>query len=160
MQRKHPLQILIVEDNLIIATDLSIHLHSLGFQVIGIHTKAEDALLTLKTQMPDIILMDIFLKGKMTGIELAIDIKNTSGIPVIFISANTTRSIFRHALKAKPYAFIPKPFIKKDLKKAIQLTLNRMITEQGISDYRSDINSYRSDIIVSRSDVDKAIHRS
>lgn len=121
--------ILLVEDDMIIAADLSIQLTKIGYKVIGISTHAEDALKTIKDNRPDIILMDIILSGKMNGIEAAIIILHEHQIPVIFLTSNSDDSTFHHALFAKPYAFIAKPFQKSELERTLQLTLQRIAVE-------------------------------
>lgn len=122
-------KILIVEDDMIIAADLSMQLTRIGYEVIGINTKAEDALKNLYESRPDIILMDIVLSGKMNGIEAAIIILQEHQIPLIFLTSNTDDATFQKAINAKPYAFIAKPFQKTELERTLKLTLKRIAVE-------------------------------
>ncbi len=123
-------KILMVEDDMIIAADISMHLTKLGYEVTGINTRGEDALNTLGNNRPDIILMDIILSGKMNGIETAHIILEKFQIPVIFLTSNSDDATFQQAIKAKPYAFISKPFQKSDLERTIKLALQRIAVEQ------------------------------
>ena len=130
MQEKKGAKILIVEDEMIIAADLSIQLSKLGYEVIGIHTRAEDTLKSLRDSRPDVILMDIILSGEMNGITAAQEILKHHQIPVIFLTSNVDDATFQQAKTAKPYAYISKPFRKDDLSRAIEITLERIDTER------------------------------
>lgn len=130
MTKEHPPQILLVEDDMIIAADISVQLSKLGYEVIGICTRAEDALKTITGNRPDIILMDIILSGKMNGIEAARLILESHQIPVIFLTSNTDDATFQLALATKPYAFIAKPFQKSELERSLKLTLQRIAVEE------------------------------
>lgn len=122
-------QILIIEDEMIIAADLSLQLTKLGYEVTGIQTRAEDALKTLEQTRPDIILMDIVLSGEMNGIDAAQIVFDKYKIPVIFLTSNFDDATFEKAKATKPYAFISKPFRKDDLRRAIEITLERISDE-------------------------------
>lgn len=122
-------RILIVEDEMIIAADISIQLSKLGYEVTGINTNAEDTISIIENNPPDIILMDITLSGRMNGIEAAKYILEYFKIPVIFLTSNTDEATFQQAVSAKPYAYITKPFQEIDLKRGIEITLKRMEVE-------------------------------
>ena len=127
-----PAKILMVEDDMIIAADISIQLTKLGYEVTGINTRGEDALTTLEQNRPDIILMDIVLTGKMNGIETALIVLEKFQVPVIFLTSNSDDATFQKAIKAKPYAFISKPFQKAELERTLKLTLQRIAVEQEL----------------------------
>jgi len=126
--KKH--KILIVEDEMIIAADISMHLSQLGYEVIGIQTRGEDAINTLEVNRPDLILMDIILAGKMNGIETAIHIKNTSKVPVIFLTSNSDDATFQKAIEAQPFAFIAKPFQAAELTRGLEIAFRHIANEQ------------------------------
>jgi DNA-binding LytR/AlgR family response regulator len=130
MTADKPAKILMVEDDMIIAADISMQLTKLGYEVIGISTRAEDALKTLESNRPDIILMDIVLTGKMNGIEAARIVLEKFQVPVIFLTSNADDASFQQALEAKPYAFVAKPFQKSHLERTIRLALQRIAVEQ------------------------------
>ena len=119
-------KILIVEDEMLIAAKISTLLTELGYEVTGILPRAEDALVQVEDNVPDIALLDIHLKGKMDGVELALALNKERELPVIFLTANADDATFNRAKTSKPYAFISKPFKKLDLQRAIELTLSRM----------------------------------
>ncbi|MBF2709644.1 LytR/AlgR family response regulator transcription factor [Flavobacterium soyangense] len=132
--------ILIVEDEMIIAANISLQLTHLGYEVTGIIPRAEDVLTHICQHVPDIILMDINLKGDLDGIELVHLIQKEYKIPIIYLTANSDEANFNRAKATNPYAFVSKPFKKLDLQRAIELTLVRIQEEQN-SEKTLDITS-------------------
>ena len=132
--------ILIVEDEMIIAANISLQLTHLGYEVTKIISKAEEVLPNLLENIPDIILMDINLKGNLDGIELAHLIQKDYKIPIIYLTANSDEAHFERAKETNPYAFISKPFKKLDLQRAIELSLIRFQEEQ-LREKGLDLNS-------------------
>lgn len=122
-------KILILESQMIIAADVSLQFSKLGYDVIGINTQLEDALITIQNNRPDIVIMNIVRKGKAAGLKMAGIILKTLHIPVVFLSAMADKEIFDEVVEAEPYAFITKPFDEKDLKRGIETTLKRMVAE-------------------------------
>jgi len=122
-----PIKILIVEDEMIIAANTSLQLTNLGYEVSGIVSRGEEALVHIEKNLPDIILLDIRLKGKLDGIETAQEMQKNFDIPIIYLTSNVDDANFERAKKTNPYAFISKPFKKLDLQHAIELTANRII---------------------------------
>ena len=123
-------KILVVEDEMIIAADLSMQLANIGYEVIGIQTRAEDAINNLKVNRPDLILMDINLAGDMDGIDAAKHILENFSIPVIFLTSNTDDATFQRAIETKPYAFIAKPFQINDLTRNLKIAFQHITNEQ------------------------------
>ena len=123
-------KILIVEDEMIIAANISLQLTELGYEVIGIISRGEEALLHIDQHQPDILLLDINLKGNIDGIETAQIMQKTFDIPIIYLTANADEAHFNRAKTTHPYAFISKPFKKLDLERAIELTINRVKSEK------------------------------
>lgn len=121
--------ILIVEDEMIIAANISLQLTHLGYEVTGIIPRAEEVLPIIREHQPDIILLDINLKGDLDGIDLAHLIQDEYKIPIIFLTANSDETHFNRAKAINPYAFISKPFKKLDLQRAIELTVIRIREE-------------------------------
>jgi len=140
------IKILIVEDEMIIAANISLQLTSLGYEVGGIVPKGEEALIQIKENQPDIILLDINLKGKLDGIETAILMQKDYNIPIIYLTANADEHHFNRAKATNPYAFISKPFKKLDLQHAIELTISRIMIDEN-SDNNSNINSVSSFVL-------------
>ncbi|PRX43153.1 LytR/AlgR family response regulator transcription factor [Salegentibacter salegens] len=122
-----PIQILIVEDEMIIAANISLQLTEMGYEVSGIIPRGEDALTHIKNNLPDIVLIDIQLKGELDGIETAHKmLKIHSNLAIIYLTANADEANFNRAKVTHPYAFISKPFKKLDLQRSIELTINQL----------------------------------
>jgi DNA-binding NtrC family response regulator len=116
--------ILIVEDEFIVANDLRIMLQKAGYKICGIAPSVAKAVDLIKTKSPDWILVDIFLQGTKTGIDLAGQL-GEMGIPFIYISANTNQAILEAAKATEPYGFLVKPFREKDLLVMLDIALYR-----------------------------------
>ncbi|MFC5407696.1 sigma 54-interacting transcriptional regulator [Larkinella bovis] len=112
--------ILIVEDEFAVANDLRIILEKAGYRVSGIAFTIEKALEINRQQRPDLVLLDIHLKGSQTGIDLARQL-GKDDIPFVYLSANTNTSILEQAKTTKPYGFLVKPFREKDVLVALEI---------------------------------------
>jgi DNA-binding LytR/AlgR family response regulator len=120
------IKILVVEDEMIIGAKISMQLTNLGYEVSGLLPRGEDVQAHIATNKPDIILLDINLKGRLDGIETAKLISLQDKIPIIYLTANSDEATFNRAKTTKPAAFISKPFKQLDLQRAIELTISRM----------------------------------
>ena len=120
------IKILVVEDEMIIGAKISMQLTTLGYEVTGILPRGEEAILHVQQNKPDIILLDINLKGNLDGIATALKIQQVAEIPIIYLTANSDEATFNRAKATKPAAFISKPFKQLDLQRAIELTISRM----------------------------------
>ncbi|WP_427873602.1 sigma-54-dependent transcriptional regulator [Flavobacterium sp. MMS24-S5] len=107
-------KLLIVEDEFIVANDLKIMLHKAGYQVVGIAASVAQARKLIEEKSPDWILLDIILKGQLTGIDLAWELRQKN-LPFLYISANTNQSTLEAVKATHPYGFMVKPFREKDL---------------------------------------------
>lgn len=125
------LKILIVEDEMLIAANISIQLESLGYEILGIIPRGQEAINVVKCDKPDLVLMDINLKGEMDGIETATLMQLDGAIPIIYLTANTDEGSFKRAKATNPYAFLSKPFKKLDLKNALELASDRILAEKS-----------------------------
>lgn len=120
------IKILVVEDEMIIGAKISMQLTSLGYEVTGILPRGEDALLHIEKNIPDIVLLDINLKGALDGIQMAEALMVKYAIPIIYLTANSDEATFNRAKHTRPAAFISKPFKQLDLQRAIELVISRM----------------------------------
>jgi CheY-like chemotaxis protein len=116
-------RILIVEDEMITAIDERQCLESLGYNVIGIVASGEEAIELTEAESPDLVLMDITLKGEMDGIQAAWKIRNDFNIPVVFVTAHGDKTIFEGSNKSALSGYIIKPFDKKSLQDNIEAAL-------------------------------------
>lgn len=130
----HPVHIMIVEDERIIALHLRKQLERLGYERTSVHTAGYDALKAIERDPPDIILMDIRIDGDIDGIETAAGIPPHLMIPVIYLSAHSEDATLARAQKTRPYGFLIKPFSERELHATIQMALERRIAELALRD--------------------------
>jgi DNA-binding response OmpR family regulator len=112
-------KILIVEDEIIIAMEIQIRLEAAGFAVCGIATTGEKAILAHRERTPDLILMDITLRGSMDGLEAAERILSERPVPVIFLSAAETETVRKRIDGIVGGRFLAKPFDEVELIAAV-----------------------------------------
>ncbi len=135
---KDPVKIFIVEDEMIIGANISLQLSNLGYEVTGIVPRGEEALIHIQQNIPDIVILDIQLKGKLDGVETAKIIQKKYGVPVIYLTANVDQTNFDRAKETNPYAFISKPFKKLDLQRAVALAVGRIQLKNNNSQLKNN----------------------
>jgi diguanylate cyclase (GGDEF)-like protein/PAS domain S-box-containing protein len=128
--------ILIVEDERIIALDLKFRLEKFGFSVIGIVSTGKKAVETASEKNPDIALMDIMLDGEMDGIDTALQLQHDFGIPSIFITAYADDETITRAEKANPLGYILKPFKERELYTTVHMALNKNRVDRELKKQR------------------------
>lgn len=126
--------LLIVEDEAIVASDLKMRLCHLGYDVGGIAASGDQALVLADSVRPDLVLMDIRLRGAMDGIEVALEVRNRFRIPVVFLTAYAERNTLDRAKMAEPLGYILKPFDDHDLEIAIEIALYKHQVERKLED--------------------------
>ena len=119
------IKVLLVEDEIVVAEEIAADLEKNGLMVTGIALSGEECLQEIVRQMPDLLILDIKIKGSMSGTELCTIINERYGIPVIYLSANTDKNTLDQVLKTQPYAFISKPYHESDLMVAIGLAIQK-----------------------------------
>ena len=124
--------VLVVEDESIVAKDIQNSLKKLGYTVPSVENTGEEAIDAAGQHRPDLILMDIMLKGDISGIEAAEQIKNRYQIPVIFLTAYADESTLSKAKVTEPYGYIIKPFKEIDLHTSIEMALYKHGKEQEV----------------------------
>jgi DNA-binding NtrC family response regulator len=117
-------KVLIVEDQFVEADYLRMMLTKAGYPLCEIARSVTEALAIIKVEKPALVLLDIFLKGKLTGIDLAKQLKE-EGIAFIYLSANSNEEILTAAKATEPYGFLVKPFREKDLMIALEIAFYR-----------------------------------
>lgn len=120
----NPLKVLVVEDENIIALDIQSTLKRFGFDVCGVVSTGEESIESAIRTNPDIILMDIKLRGKMDGIYAAKKIQSKSNVPVIYLTAYGDESTLNRVDRTKPFGYINKPFEETELHSEIAHLLN------------------------------------
>ncbi len=124
--------ILIAEDEKIIALDISNTLGRLGYGISGIASSGKEVFNLLEQNVPDMIMMDIMLDGEMTGIEAASIISDKYSVPVVFLTALTDKATLERAKSANSYGYILKPYDDKSLHSAIEMGLYKYKVEKEL----------------------------
>lgn len=124
--------IYIVEDEAIIAMELTDQLRLLGYEVCGTVARGEKALVAMETRVPDLVLMDINLAGKLDGIETARRLREQHDVPVVFLTAFSDSSFVKRALKTSPFGYLVKPFEPRELNATLQMALAQHRLEKNL----------------------------
>jgi signal transduction histidine kinase len=119
------LKIMIVEDELIAAESLSLNLKKLDYEIAGIVTSGEKAILKIEETNPNLILMDIMLKGKIDGITTAEKIQKRWNIPIIYLTAYADNKTLERAKKTNSYGYLIKPYKLVDISTTITMGMSK-----------------------------------
>jgi len=133
--------ILVVEDESIVSKDIQLSLKKLGYNVIGSATTGAKAIELALELQPDIILMDIMLKGDINGIRATKRIQTRANIPVIYLTAYADENTLERAKVTQPYGYIIKPFKEIDLQTSIEMALYKHKKQLEILDDRDRLYS-------------------
>ena len=124
-------KILIVEDMSIVARDIKLRLEHMGYAIAGTVDNGPDSIKMAELGEPDLILMDITLKGEMTGLEAAREIASFSDVPIIFLTAHSEKEILDSSREISPHGVFTKPFSEKELQAAI----NQAVISKAMKQY-------------------------
>ncbi len=153
-------KILIVEDEIIIARELEARLVGLGYEVVGIASSAGEALAFAEQTQPQLVLMDIVLKGEMNGIEAAGVISLRWDMPVIYLTAYSDSATLERAKITEPYGYIVKPFSERELQANIEMALYKAHSENKLRDIEKWFSASMQEIadgVIATSDLDGTI---
>lgn len=146
-------RIIVVEDEAITALNLKMDLEDLGYEVLETIDNGPEAIDKSNELYPDLVLMDINLKGNMTGIEAANEISET-GIPIIFLTANTDDFTAFEALKTIPYGYLSKPYSVKDLELTIGTALRKHEEDiKTIIKTENKVSEKNAELIIEKTDI-------
>jgi PAS domain S-box-containing protein len=130
-------RILIVEDQRLIAADLENTLGRIGYEVIGSVASGEEAVPRAIETRPDLILMDIRLRGKMDGIQAAEAIRAQTDVPVVYLTAYADEETILRAKGTTPFGFVVKPFNERELRAAIEVAIFKHETDRLLIEERA-----------------------
>ena len=129
-------RVLLVEDEGVVALDIEQRLSQLGYVVVGIADTGLGALELARTQQPDLVLMDIRIRGDLDGIDLARELAARHELPVVFLTGNADEATLRRAIEAEPYGYVLKPFELRSLEATLQTALFRFRAEKRLQSMR------------------------
>ena len=127
-------RVLVVEDESIVSLEIQSRLRRLGYKVAGVVDTAEKAVEMADRLKPDLVLMDIQLKGQMDGVEAAAQIGDHLKIPVVYLTAYADEATLRRAKVTEPFGYILKPFEERELYKTIEMALSKHHMEQQLKE--------------------------
>ncbi len=127
-------QILIVEDDRIVAEDMKNSLEKQGHFVCGIESSGEESLEKIRVEKPDLVLMDIMLKGELNGIETAKQIRSMYDIPIVYVTAYADEEMLAKAKATEPFGYIVKPIQEIALESAIEIALYKHNMEKELKE--------------------------
>lgn len=127
-------RILIVEDESIVALDISHRLKAMGYQVVGISATSAQAIQMVRSGNPDLVLMDIKIKGGVDGIATAEIVREQFHLPVIFLTAFADEATLRRASISEAFGYILKPFEERELSTNIEIALYKHKMEKRLRD--------------------------
>lgn len=129
------MNILIVEDEPNYSDTLEMFLDELGYQVAGVADEGTKAIDLFDKTKPDLVLMDINLKGQLTGIDIARHFQSVRPTPIIFITSYDDKETFNEAKSTAPYAYLIKPFDPETLERSMELALQKVyLPEERVFD--------------------------
>lgn len=155
-------KILLVEDEAIVAVDLRERLTALGYQVLPPASSAQSALTAVEKHLPNLILLDIVIKGDMDGIETAHAIRRNHDIPVIYLTAYADSNTLQRAKVTEPFAYLIKPFEERELQVAIEIALYKHSMEQRLrrtQDQLQERVAQLQELIAAREQAEAEIRR-
>jgi two-component system, response regulator PdtaR len=130
-------KLLLVEDEVIVAEDVKKRLESLGYAVIGIATRGQEAVEMAASMHPHLVLMDIGLRGGMDGIETVKRMREKVDVPVVFASAYSDDATLQRAKQAGPQGFVLKPFEERELHATIEMAIQKHSAEKLLRENES-----------------------
>jgi CheY-like chemotaxis protein len=125
-------RVMIVEDEAVVALHLRQELTKLGHVVAGVASTGEQALKLIEEVFPDVILMDIHIQGEMDGIETVSRIPRYLHIPVIYLTAYSEDTTLKRASDTRPYGYLIKPFLDRELHATIKMALERSKADEAV----------------------------
>ena len=128
--------VLVIEDESIVSKDIQHSLKKLGYNVVGSASTGEKAIELAVELKPDVVLMDIMLKGQLTGIEAAEKIKESIEVPVIYLTAYADEATLAKAKVTEPYGYIIKPFKEIDIHTSIEMAIYKHSKESEVKKER------------------------
>ncbi len=124
-----PARILVVEDEGIVAQEIKSRLEKSGYSVCGVVHDGPTAIVQAGEMRPDLVLMDIRLKGEMDGVDAAGRIRDRFNLPVVYLTAYTDPATLKRAKAVEPFGYVVKPFDTRSLMVSIEIALHRHRSE-------------------------------
>jgi two-component system, response regulator PdtaR len=148
-------KIMIVEDESLTSSNLQNQLNKLGYEVTNVYSNAEDAIINIDKESPDLILMDLILDGKLSGIEAAKNIYIKYDIPIIFATSFFNNKIIDEAIKSNPFSYMIKPFTMSEIDANIKTALQKHKNENKLKEKEKQLRNMVDLLPIIICDLDK-----
>jgi len=139
-------KVLIVEDEAIISLDIKRLLSTAGYGVAAVAATSEQAIRLVESSAPDLVLMDIHLKGPVDGIETALQIRKQFKLPVVFVTAHADKNSLERARQSEPFGYIVKPISALSLTSTIEMALHKHRIERQLEEHRAWLDTVLENI--------------
>ena len=139
-------KVLIVEDEAIISLDIKRLLSTAGYGVTAVAATSEQAIRSVESTTPDLVLMDIHLKGPVDGIETALQIRKRFKLPVVFVTAHADKNSLERARQSEPFGYIVKPISALSLTSTIEMALHKHRVERKLEEHRAWLDTVLENI--------------
>jgi signal transduction histidine kinase len=136
-------KVIVVEDECVVAKDLCGQLAELGVEVVGTASSAETAIRLVEHWHPDLVLMDIHLKGKMDGIDAAAEIREKFDVPTVYVTAHSDDGTLRRARGTEPLGYLVKPLSQRDLHVTLDMAFERCRMDRERARLLADMHTAR-----------------
>jgi PAS domain S-box-containing protein len=150
-------RILVVEDDRLLTAEIQRMLVNLGYEVTATAASGEEAIARAAETLPDLVMMDIVLKGNLDGVRAAEHINTRLDIPVVYLSAHSDETTLHRAKITEPYGYIVKPFEERELHTNIEVALYRHRTEKQLREKRTSLQSALEKATIEKSKSDAII---
>src|SRR4051794_29207280 len=130
-------RILVVEDQRLIAADIENTLKKLGYVVVGNVSSGEDAISKSEELRPELVLMDVHLRGELDGIQAAEVIRDRLNVPVVYLTAYADEETILRAKKTTPFGYLVKPFNERELRATIEIAFYTHRMERTLADEKA-----------------------
>jgi PAS domain S-box-containing protein len=134
-------KLLIVEDEPIVALDLQQEAQEFGWEVIGLAESADEALMAVEEDQPNLAILDIRIAGSLDGIQTARLLRDAYGIPAVFLTSYSDDITINRASREMPYGYLTKPINSRELKATLQVALHKASVDAGLRTAHSKLNA-------------------
>lgn len=129
-------KVLIVEDEPVVALDLQQEVEEFGCEIVGVAESADEALMAVEENLPDLALMDVRIVGSLDGVQTARLLREAYGVPVIFLTSYSDDTTTARAAREMPYGYLTKPFQTRELRATLEVALHKAKVDAGVRNAR------------------------
>ena len=139
-------KILIVEDESLIALEIETRLRKFGYEVCGKASSSDEVFQIFPTANPNLILMDIMIKGQLDGIQTAFELNKIKSVPIIYLTAFIDQKTLDRAKDTNPFGYLSKPIQERDLRSTIEMALHKSSLDKELIETKNWLQTTLSSI--------------